>query len=327
MSIDIIIKDAANEPRDNIHRIVSALLVLAGDVPVDVDIQSHHHVDAAPELGAEYGVTVPDPTPSDPHIGMTFNAEELAEAEHLGKSAPASASTIPPASQVFAQSSAVAVPSPIVPVAPPAPTSAVPVNTPPAPLAAVPPAPAAPALTNPAPNGEVDAKGVQWDERIHSSSKAKISDGTWKLKRGVDKAFVSAVLAEQGVSAPTAPPVPQPIAAQVPPAPTPSPASADAGTPAITSIPVPAAPPAPSADQGVALQPSGTPPDGAPIPAKPRTWMETVTRVVTGQAEKKWLQGEVFAALGIEGMGAINGKQAEIDRLNAYLDQIESAAL
>lgn len=32
---------------------------------------------------------------------------------------------------------------------------------------------------------EVDSKGRKWDARIHSSSKAKIVDGTWKYRRGV----------------------------------------------------------------------------------------------------------------------------------------------
>lgn len=32
---------------------------------------------------------------------------------------------------------------------------------------------------------EVDKRGMRWDARIHSSSKAKIADGTWKYRRGV----------------------------------------------------------------------------------------------------------------------------------------------
>lgn len=32
---------------------------------------------------------------------------------------------------------------------------------------------------------EVDKKGIRWDARIHSPSKAKIADGTWKYRRGV----------------------------------------------------------------------------------------------------------------------------------------------
>jgi hypothetical protein len=35
------------------------------------------------------------------------------------------------------------------------------------------------------PTTETDAEGLPWDERIHSSSKAKNDNGNWKLKKGV----------------------------------------------------------------------------------------------------------------------------------------------
>lgn len=48
-----------------------------------------------------------------------------------------------------------------------------------------------------APEGAVDSAGTPWDERIHSSSKTFLkSDGTWKLKKGVDKTLVAQVMAE-----------------------------------------------------------------------------------------------------------------------------------
>lgn len=43
---------------------------------------------------------------------------------------------------------------------------------------------------------ETDSTGLVWDERIHSSSKALNADGTWRTKRGVDKALVAQVEAE-----------------------------------------------------------------------------------------------------------------------------------
>lgn len=44
---------------------------------------------------------------------------------------------------------------------------------------------------------DVDAAGLPWDERIHSSSKEKlVKDNTWKLKRGVDKNLVAQIEAE-----------------------------------------------------------------------------------------------------------------------------------
>lgn len=47
------------------------------------------------------------------------------------------------------------------------------------------------------PDGEaLDAGGFPWDERIHAGSKATNNNGTWKLKRGVDKAMVAQIQAE-----------------------------------------------------------------------------------------------------------------------------------
>lgn len=34
-------------------------------------------------------------------------------------------------------------------------------------------------------DNELDAEGIPWDSRIHSSSKAKIKNGTWKIARGI----------------------------------------------------------------------------------------------------------------------------------------------
>ena len=79
-------------------------------------------------------------------------------------------------------------------------------NLPTAPLPPAPPfvpsAPtAAPTATNLAP---VDSANFPWDARIHSESKAKIANGTWKKKRGVDPALVATVEQElAGVSVST----------------------------------------------------------------------------------------------------------------------------
>jgi len=43
---------------------------------------------------------------------------------------------------------------------------------------------------------EVDSKGKFWDARIHSSSKAKVADGTWKYRRGVSDEEVKRVESE-----------------------------------------------------------------------------------------------------------------------------------
>lgn len=43
----------------------------------------------------------------------------------------------------------------------------------------------------------LDSAGHRWDKRIHSSGKTTVANGTWKMKKGVEKALVDQVLAEQ----------------------------------------------------------------------------------------------------------------------------------
>jgi len=43
---------------------------------------------------------------------------------------------------------------------------------------------------------ELDAAGLPWDARIHQSNRNKKTDGTWMLKRGLDKTLAATVLAE-----------------------------------------------------------------------------------------------------------------------------------
>lgn len=43
---------------------------------------------------------------------------------------------------------------------------------------------------------EVDVEGHPYDVRIHSAGKSKIANGTWKLKKGVDKALVEQINAQ-----------------------------------------------------------------------------------------------------------------------------------
>ena len=41
-----------------------------------------------------------------------------------------------------------------------------------------------------------DSSGIPWDSRIHASTRALNGDGTWRIKRGVDKALVDQVMIE-----------------------------------------------------------------------------------------------------------------------------------
>lgn len=73
-------------------------------------------------------------------------------------------------------------------------------------------------LTTQAPNA--DSSGIPWDSRIHSLSKAINGDGTWRIKRGVDKSLVDQVTIE--LKKLMALPVPVPVAPAVPPPPPPA---------------------------------------------------------------------------------------------------------
>lgn len=59
---------------------------------------------------------------------------------------------------------------------------------------------------------ELDAAGLPWDARIHSESRARIADNTWRRKRGVDQVVVDLVTSELRAAypAPTGQPAPAP---------------------------------------------------------------------------------------------------------------------
>lgn len=59
---------------------------------------------------------------------------------------------------------------------------------------------------------ELDKNGIPWDERIHAGTKRKNADGTWSLKKGVDKDLATKIIAEYQAAAPKTPAVPAPPA-------------------------------------------------------------------------------------------------------------------
>lgn len=83
----------------------------------------------------------------------------------------------------------------------------------------------------------VDKNGFPWDARIHTSSRATNADGTWRYKRGADKAVIAQVEGElrQLAAIPATPSnvvtLPAPVAVPAPPAPAavivPAPPAAD----------------------------------------------------------------------------------------------------
>lgn len=119
---------------------------------------------------------------------ITFNAAELAEAESLGKPVASivdvSQSTIAPVDTAVNTST----PTPQSVFGQAAQTTENVVN------------PVAQTTETPA----LDADGLPWDERIHSSSKECVKDGTWRKKRGVADSLVKVVEAElRGTPEPT----------------------------------------------------------------------------------------------------------------------------
>lgn len=120
------------------------------------------------------------------------------------------------------------------------------------PLAPV--APAAPAASaGPAPVSaaalEFDSTGLPWDARIHQETRGKKVDGTWKLKKGLDSAIATTVIAELRV----AHPLPNPASLSfVAPAAAPTPQQAP--PPPVTQV----APP-PPANQVPAAVPQAVP--------------------------------------------------------------------
>lgn len=126
-------------------------------------------------------------------VSAPEKAAVLDPAAVFGKDA---AEQVPPFLQ-GAPSSVVASQLPTAPVA----TLATSLTTPSSvPLPPAPPAPgtAAPTVTDAAPmiHADLDKNGLPWDERIHSSSKAKLASGAWKYRRGVEPVEVQQVEAE-----------------------------------------------------------------------------------------------------------------------------------
>lgn len=141
-----------------------------------------------------------------------------------------------------APSPADAAPSPIAPEVPqagvPMPPS---VASVPAPPSTAPVAPAAPSTS--AATGELDVKGLPWDERIHAGTKAKNADGSWRQRRGLnDPALVARVEAELRAGSPTLIP-PVATLADIPAPPT----GASVPPPPVATVAAPPAPAAPDA--------------------------------------------------------------------------------
>lgn len=90
---------------------------------------------------------------------------------------------------------------------------------------------------------ELDKNGIPWDERIHAGTKRKNADGTWSLKKSVDKKLAAQIIAEYQSAAPATTTVPTaPAKPGVPTPPAPPAAPAKPGVPAAPAKPEEAGP-------------------------------------------------------------------------------------
>lgn len=163
------------------------------------------------------------------------------------------------------------------------------VPAPPVPVPSVPTAPvASPSLA------DVDSTGLPWDERIHSGTKAKNADGTWRARRGMNdaakvkevEAELRALMALSGSPLPSstvdtavgldklnqtvevAPSATVPVVPAIPAPPVPEPVTTAIPQPPQVSAQTVSAPAASSTDSPNAAPATSAPPT-APIPSPP----------------------------------------------------------
>lgn len=126
-------------------------------------------------------------------------------------------------------------------------------------------APAAPSA--PSSPTELDINSIPWDDRIHSTTRAKNQDGTWRYRRNLDPQTRDMVMIELRARAGAAPvpagtpPLPTPPAAAPPPPPPPP-----VTLPAPGAVPVPTPSPARLPDSS---EPNVVPPIGGATPPPP----------------------------------------------------------
>lgn len=265
MQITIVLD--GSEGQSQLRRISNAVLALAGAALMP-DVGSITHVSVSAPVRMMEAADLPDTG---------------ADAPATPPAAPVSAAPLPPpappapslaAADMFA--SAPAAPTAGVPAAP---SVSVP-PAPPAPSAAAPSAPAAP--TSHAPGVDLDKAGLPWDARIHSGSKEKNKDDTWRQRRNLPdgerervEAELRALMALPAtitVGDTSASAAPLPPSPPVPPAPNAAGSASSSNTtgevPANASAATaPAVPPGTDGDMGNVPPAPPAPPTSAPATA------------------------------------------------------------
>lgn len=230
-------------------------------------------------------VTVRNGEPSDAQVhtgeadrGQLLNSEYTLQAVNgkiAGIKVPTATDSVAPAAFVPGDAGAAA-----SPIAPAASQDGAATTTTSAPTAPAAPSTAASApAAQPSPAGAVDATGLPWDARIHSSPPKTREDGKWRKKRNLDDAvFIASVEAElrgatpATLSAPPPPPVAaaapnvQPVAPAAPPPPVAGVDSSTTAAPSTASAPAIPAPPPPVPTAPATAQPA-TPSASSAAPA------------------------------------------------------------
>ena len=193
----------------------------------------------------------------------------------------------------YAEKLSAAIPAPVAPIAAfkPIELSEARPSLPPAPpvvlAGAATPPPPPPAA--PPPGIDVDAAGMPWDGRIHSSSKAKVADGTWRQKRNLDPALLSSVTAELKQTMGLIPS--QRLASDLVPTP---PFAVSVAPPAPPVSSTPPAPPIPTPPPSAGAAPIASPSNGNPF-------LALMKHVTAGFAAKSITQDMINAA--VQGVG------------------------
>lgn len=244
------------------------------------------------------------PTPPPPTVPVSAAPVTAADAFRPKSPAPAP----------DALSTAAAVAPPTAPAAPmPTLTNSAPAPVPPAPMPASVAPPVAPPIPAPAPSAGVmvDAQGLPWDARIHSSSKECVADGSWRKRRNTAPELVTAVEAELRATM-SAPAVTSPSLGSVLAAVLPAELSA-----ALVPPPAPPKPPTPTATPSPETTPNTAVSDAAGVV---QAFQGLMQRVVTAQTERRIEQAQVAELLGGFGLLSLPSLLSRPDLVPAVSD-------
>jgi len=229
-------------------------------------------------------------------------------------------------------------PEPATPPRPPAPTDVTLADDGEADIEIEPDAPVPPAPIGSPSANELDARGMPWDARIHSTNRAKKIDGTWKYKRGVSPDMIGACEAQNKPgnesTQPAAPPATPPSAASPFPLAAPPPPSAPVAPSAVIPPAPPVTVPVPMPSDGIPPVPptaSSAPPtvsaaaSPAPTAAAPIDFRGLMSKIQREQAAGKLSDKQVTDALASVGlrpeeMAKLIGNNLLIASVNAALD-------